>query len=388
MAALFAPARLPLTSTEASDYHSSLNLDEDHHLTSRDDSSPYQDSYHSYIRAFITGTSRKRRHSLNNGTVFCVNLPEGIALPRSGGNYQSLTEPHHRAGMAVVMEEDSCATADMPCSPPELSFSKGSKSSDSSLHSDDDLSDPNFPEKSPHFEELALEEEEEEDVERDSVDNNLPPNSRPTLKRPPPKSHSVSDLHSAAQQAILRKAQSPPLRPLANGAGRRYPNLRGAVHGVLQDQSLNLPNGRSFYRSTSSPNSPYTRSGPPRVISRSPSPGHPISPLGNISSPQLVESSTPKASLENPTVTPFGRRSSWQPGQRKSVKELEAEYNDADEEVPDEAILENVPISPLPGHPSFFRSTSISSAMSSGRSSGIRSGTPSPHRKPSYANLH
>jgi hypothetical protein len=53
---------------------------------------------------------------------------------------------------------------------------------------------------------------------------------------------------------------------------------------------------------------------------------------------------------------------SWQPG-RKTVEQLEAEYNDdEDDEVPDEAILENVPMSPMPGHQqNYLRSPSTHS---------------------------
>lgn len=69
---------------------------------------------------------------------------------------------------------------------------------------------------------------------------------------------------------------------------------------------------------------------------------------------------------------------SWTPG-RKTVQELEAECNDEDDEVPDEAILENVPMSPMPGQRSYLRSPNTSA---------VRSTTPSPHRRPSYANLH
>jgi len=41
------------------------------------------------------------------------------------------------------------------------------------------------------------------------------------------------------------------------------------------------------------------------------------------------------------------RRRSWQP-QRKSIVELEAEYHDSDDELPDDASLWNVPVSPYP----------------------------------------
>jgi hypothetical protein len=42
------------------------------------------------------------------------------------------------------------------------------------------------------------------------------------------------------------------------------------------------------------------------------------------------------------------RRNSQQP--RKSVKELEAEYHDSDEELPDDAVIWNIPLSPRPPH--------------------------------------
>ncbi|EHY51853.1 TBC domain-containing protein C23D3.03c [Exophiala dermatitidis] len=52
------------------------------------------------------------------------------------------------------------------------------------------------------------------------------------------------------------------------------------------------------------------------------------------------------------------RRASWQP-HRKTVKELEAEYHDSDDDLPDDASLWNVPVSPFPSgtrsHRSSFR---------------------------------
>ena len=49
---------------------------------------------------------------------------------------------------------------------------------------------------------------------------------------------------------------------------------------------------------------------------------------------------TPATSLAVPS-----RRSSWQP-QRKTIYEIEAEYHDSDDELPDDASLFNVPVSP------------------------------------------
>lgn len=268
-----------------------------------------------------------------------------------------------------------------PSSPPALSYSKSSKSSESSGNSDDDISDIGLAEKTAHYEDVTLDDERE--------DNNLPPASRPTLRRPPPRSFTTP--HSGAENSG-RSPTSPPLssnpqglhlQPRANGARLRYPSLHGAVDGALRDQSLNLPRGggrrRHMQRAASSPTSPFIRHYP---HSRSPSPGR------FVSSPSALLSSASTESLSTyPTNLHPGphRRPSWQPG-RKTIHELEAECNDdEDEDVPEDAILENVPISPMPGkHLSLMKSPRNSSTSLT----SLRSPTPSPHRRPSYANLH
>ena len=172
---------------------------------------------------------------------------------------------------------------------------------------------------------------------------------------------------------------SPPLGPKEN----RYPSLKGAVNGVLRDQSLNLPHGRGMRRTITTPASPSYPYNSSQKMSRSPSPTKPMMGNGHSASPYMMASrSTPRLSAELPSpgphsAGPFTRRKSWQPG-RKSVKQLEAEYDDFDEEVPDEAILENVPISPMPGQ---MRLSPRPSPHAS------RSTTPSPHRRPSHPNL-
>ncbi|KAF2158712.1 hypothetical protein M409DRAFT_71502 [Zasmidium cellare ATCC 36951] len=271
--------------------------------------------------------------------------------------------------MANVSVESVNDEACIPSSPPELSYSKSSKSS-SSIGSSEDLSDAGLTSKEGHFEDVAL-----EDGGRDSgEDCNLPPDSRPTLRRPPPKSLTTSDISTLPRTRGGTSPQRSPLRALPNGSRQqRYPSLQGAVNGVLRDQSLNLPNDRSMQRAVTSPVSPFIQ----RASSRSPSPNKPFTQNGYSVSPQTLASATPKASHETAKES-MQRRPSWQPG-RKTVQELEAEYNDEDEEVPDEAILENVPISPMPGqHHSFKSPTTMS----------VRSATPSPHRRSPHANLH
>lgn len=263
--------------------------------------------------------------------------------------------------MAAVVEETTLPDT-APSSPPDLSYSKSSKSS--SRSGDSDSSDEDVsPRQSTHIEDVKLE-------GRHSIeDRNLKPESRPTLKRPPPRSAATIDGSRRVSSPTLWP--SPPIGPKEN----RYPSLQGAVNGVLRDQSLNLPAGRGMRRGFTAPSAPsLIMRGSPKASSRSPSPTKPFMHNGVSVSPQMLASATPKLSVDSRSPNPNGtsplvKRHSWQPG-RKSVKELEAECNDDDEEVPDGAILENVPISPMPGQP---------------RQS--RSATPSPQRRPSHTNL-
>ena len=372
MTALLPLAQLPLTCDELDDQ-------QDHRYGVHGDIT----IEHDFLRSLITGGLWKTE---GKQTVLSVSLPEtavagGLARPvalpvirigeKSRNGYRSLTGSG--TGKSSLLTEsmadqstESVAVETAPSSPPELSYSKSSKSSSSSTRSSS-VSDIDSTEKLSHFEDITLE------ASRDSVedDSNLKPESRPTLRRPANRSpKSTEDLmmtKSAPSQHELR------IRP--NGASSRYPSLQGAVNGVLRDQSLNLPMGRTMRRGFTSPSSPsFMVHAPQRIPSRSPSPIKPM-PNGIPPSPRSYSSATPKASLEvsspHPTGT-FARRQSWQPG-RKTAKQLEAEFNDDDEEVPDEAVLENVPISPMPGMQRPSR-------------------TPSPQRRPpvtpQHAHLH
>ncbi|KAM3414560.1 hypothetical protein BST61_g9719 [Cercospora zeina] len=300
----------------------------------------------------------------------------GIALPRSvavpvGRAYRSVSLPGVGDKAMASIAVESIAEESVPSSPPELSYSKSSKSS-SSLTSDDELcvnGQEGGLSKHGHFEDVVLEEEGGSD---DREDSNLPPDSRPTLRRPPPKSLTTGAVPRR------RSGTSPPPRSLTNARQAKYPSLQGAVTGVLRDQSLNLPSGRSMQRAVSSPTLTHMQSQALRFPSRSPSPNK-LYAQSHCSSPQTVAGSTPKASYESQGSAP--RRPSWQPS-RRSTKELEAEYNDEDEDVPDDAILENVPISPLPGHYALPLSPNP-------LPNGHRSATPSPNRRPGpHASMH
>lgn len=331
-----------------------------------------------------------------------LSLPQSIAAPPRRGFRLRRSSPTEQRAMASsesvveaanAMAREGTASGDgnanacgkspdtmdsAPSSPPALSYSKSSKSSESSTNSDDDVSDIGLAEKTAHYEDVTLEDERE--------DNNLPPASRPTLRRPQPRSFSipnpdggVSGIRSPTSPPLSTQLQALQLQPRPNGAGSRYPGLHGAVDGALRDQSLNLPRGgvrRHMQRAASSPSSAFVRQYP---HSRSPSPGR------QVSSPSALLSASTESLSTYPSLQPPQRRPSWQPG-RKTILELEAECNDDDEEdVPDDAVLENVPISPMPGqHLSLLSKPRTSSTSLN----SLRSATPSPHRRPSYANLH
>jgi hypothetical protein len=272
--------------------------------------------------------------------VQSVSIPAIAAAPLAarGGRKGRMTyqTPAERAHSIMVADEPIVETA--PNSPPELSYSKSSKSSSSSCRS---LSLENSSrEKLANFEDITLEE-----AGRDSIEDcNLKPESRPTLKRP---------TRTSTEKLEVGKRNAPPqLRDATNS------NARG--HTSLQVDHRSQPQGRGMRRGFTSPSSSTFMGPGRRDSSRSPSPAK-----GLMSSPLSPDVPTPKVSYDN---SRFIRRTSWQPG-KKTVKQLEAEYDDLDEEVPDEAILENVPFTPIPGQPRASR-------------------TPSPQRQPSYNNTN
>lgn len=331
-AMLLPPAFLPRSSDDDDDAHTTR-------LTLYSDAS-YQPciSYeHAFLRSLTACEQRSNAGGKQSGLEISIPetaaLSQPIAVPRC---VRSLTLP---MAMARV---DSVAVETAPSSPPELSYSKSSKSSNSSFRSES-LSDQGETEKLSHFEDITLDGE-----GRESEECNVKPESRPVLKRPLPR--------TATSAVASKRNVTPPdaLQDLPNGfAKNRYPSLKGAVNGVLRDQSLNLPNGRSMRRGFTSPSSPSfgLMSGAQRIPSRSPSPNKVNSQGAYCVSPRSLGSTTPRASSEtrSPYIGgPLSRRQSWQPN-RKTVKELEAEYDDKDDDLPEEVVLENVPISsPVP----------------------------------------
>ncbi|KAG9945473.1 hypothetical protein KCU85_g7198, partial [Aureobasidium melanogenum] len=205
-----------------------------------------------------------------------------------------------------------------PGSPPDLTGSKSSKSSGSfrstcltSQPSHDNLS---------HFEDIAL-----ADSGRDEADDlhiRITPRKLSNTCAPPPQRRTVS--------AAPKNGRSPSvpevLRDATNTHRPRYPSLKSHV------SAANL-NARPIRRGFTSPSTPSLVMGARTRTSRSVSPtSQALSDGGR--SPTSV---APKTLAPRPPLRP-----------RKSVKELEAEYHDSDEEVPEDAVIWNVPISPRP----------------------------------------
>ncbi|KAJ5683013.1 hypothetical protein N7462_006178 [Penicillium macrosclerotiorum] len=217
-----------------------------------------------------------------------------------------------------------------PNSPPDLSGSKSSKSS--SFHSSSQIDGPDsiFTDIS-NFEEIGL----EDDAEVPIVDPatsygraGLTARSS-TARMPsslPNKSPAATTRDLTATPKPRRRSPLPPIHSQTNGS-------------VRTPQSVGSLSARAGNRrdSTSTPNSGgLTPSQPRRPRS--------ISPLRPSSSRSASSTSLALSPLSARVPT---QKQTWQPN-KKSVKDLEDEYHDSDDELPDDASLWNIPISPRP----------------------------------------
>ncbi|CAL8579754.1 hypothetical protein XPA_005486 [Xanthoria parietina] len=284
----------------------------------------------------------------------------------------SLTHPltdliHHCSDHSVTNAYDdmSSLTTQAPSSPPGLSASKSSKSS--SFHSSSHEGNDGLCSDITNFEDIELEEEHTPSTrELYGFDS--------TTKPPPPRPAATNI--SAKRQNAAAVINT---RELTTAAQRpKYANTQRPVKppsglGILQPLAVPGPNG--FRRGQRSPSSPSLAQQAMSNLSRSRSPS-PSQPSPRSASLQPLQR---PATLQGPLVSgavkkaPI-RRGSWQPS-RKSIKELEDEYNDADEDLPDDASLWNVPLSPRP--------PTERSGISPGTSPAPSANT-SPERRPAF----
>lgn len=223
-------------------------------------------------------------------------------------------------------EEEALNHGGMPGSPPDLSLTSSKSSKSSSYQSDDNsiLAD------AAHFEDIGLGDDAGDREILDFVEELPNPYSATyttdlrALKRPAPR--------SKPSPIMQRELTSVKTRP-------SFPSLRGHVRSVSGDvHGLGLkPATIMSRRGFTSPSTPTLAMTGRR--NRSPSPvTSPMSPH-TLSTPRFGSSS-------------HIRRGSWQSNrERKTAEELERECDEEDgDDVPDDCLLENVPISPRPPH--------------------------------------
>lgn len=127
-------------------------------------------------------------------------------------------------------------------------------------------------------------------------------------------------------------------RPILPGLNTKIGTIVGKEQPYLHAPGTN---GRSGRRS----NSPSSRSrGPSPRRSTPPSPA-----LSAMSLPANHISASSLPSARSNGFAGFKQRPSWQGQRRKTAAELEDEVGDSDEDIPDDAVFWNVPISPRAG---------------------------------------
>ncbi|KAJ5757648.1 uncharacterized protein N7511_006342 [Penicillium nucicola] len=231
-----------------------------------------------------------------------------------------------------------------PNSPPELSESKSSKSS--SFHSSSHLDDPDsiFTDIS-NFEEIGL----EDDAAISYVNPASSYGRAGAMARSPAARMSKTPAASTRDLTSTPKNRKrSPLPPMQANGPTKNPQSTGSLSarpGNRRDSSNTL------HSPGLAPSQPHR--------SRS------ISPLRPTSSRSASSTSLALSPLSARTPT---QKQNWHPN-RKSLKDLEEEYHDSDDELPDDASLWNIPISPRPQQD---RTLSRPSSPNGGRSPGRR----------------
>lgn len=212
-------------------------------------------------------------------------------------------------------------TACTPNSPPELSGSKSSKSS--SFHSSSHLDGPDsaFTDIS-NFEDIGLEDDADLSyMEPAGSYGRAGAMARSPAARMSSKSPATSTRDLTATPKPRKRSPFPPMN------GTKTPQSAGS-------RMAKAGNRRDSSSTMQSPG--LTPSQPRR--SRSVSPLRPTSSRSTSSTSLALSPLSARVPVHKQT---------WQPN-RKSLKDLEEEYHDSDDELPDDASLWNIPISPRP----------------------------------------
>ena len=225
---------------------------------------------------------------------------------------------------ASLRDEMTTSITPVSCSPPGLTHSRSS-SFHSSTHSGLDATLPDLA----HFEDISLAKDSrpraQSGHENDNTKQYLPTSSRGKGDAQP---NPHRDLTAGDRKSITQ-------------AGHDHGNR---MCGLGPAHALTMPIGSSPSRRFSTSSRLARRAMSNHSRSRSPSPSAPVFTL---KSPQSMTFPSRGQVGAPPIRTNTNRRGSWQPT-RKTAKELEDEYDDMDEDLPDDASLWNVPLSPRP----------------------------------------
>jgi TBC1 domain family member 14 len=292
--------------------------------------------------------------------VYEIAVPEKVQIPqhKPAGRVRRLmatmTLSRLSATQAMPHQMDT-----IPSSPPDLTNSKSSKSS--SFQSSN-LSEIAGPTDISHFEDIALGDE-AMGISITPKQEAYPSSSRRLLKQP-----SLSSIGSNGPSPRAPSASS--FRELTHSQASVAHNVRGVFPMPAIDTRMNSlsyehnslnppirPLRRGFTNSSNTSLSNFDQRS-----SRSPSPIRRFPPYPASRSPsrsRRSSNSTLGVGHGTPIMGgPISRRQSWQSGgRRKSVRELEAEYDDKDDDLPEDAVVFNIPISPRLPHE---RSSSVS----------------------------
>lgn len=288
-----------------------------HYIHSHPDKSLYIISESDYVSALTS----QRTVCAKQASTRYLGPSRRIALQHSASKNK---DP--RPLMAAAMHHQNTMPLAAPGSPPDLTNSKSSKSS--SFHSEG-LSDMG-PSDLSHFEDINL------------ADDSTGPSSFPVPHSP------NRILYEAPRSRSIPHAPSHSFRDLTKGSKSRPSAMKiQTSHNLRAGPQLHAP-GKQLRRGFSSPSAPslanITNLQAPLRRSRSPSPNKPLPS----SSSQRSLSRKSSRNLEVSSMA--ARRQSWQHAARKSAKEREAEcdVDDDDDELPEDAVIWNVPISPRP----------------------------------------
>ncbi|KAL6709685.1 hypothetical protein ACN47E_001113 [Coniothyrium glycines] len=284
-------------------------------------------SEHDYVRSLIRFPCERSLCARQLSSASSTASPLQRPRPRP--------RPRPRALMAASYVHDAHSPFAPPGSPPDLTNSKSSKSS--SFHSST-LSDFMGTSDLTHFEDINLDEA-----------------ARGPSHFPLPASPSTRILFEASRPAVPTRSiahqQSAhhSVRDLTGTSHRNYPSLKGHVQHAVQRQQTQLSApGKQYRRGFTSPSVPSLSTmslAAPNRSSRSPSPS-------SVHTAPLTTRTLSRKSSRTLDVLPSpssnSRRQSWQDSKRKTVREREAECDDEDDELPEDAVIWNIPISPRP----------------------------------------